>query len=117
MSEDPVQRTEFNAAMEGIRTELSRLGRSQELMAADTSKSLTNLFELHRQCGQRREMKAFSEGVEVGRVNTLFEEVSELKTDKRANTLFRRTIMTGTSVALISSLIAIVVSYINRAPK
>jgi hypothetical protein len=104
MSDQPILSGEFNAAMDGLRRTLGHIEKSQDAMNA----RIDDLTLLHRTCTARREAKAFSDGLEAGKVKTLAADVAELKEDKKISMAFRRSFIGALAVSLLASLFAMV---------
>jgi len=100
MPGDPIQSGEFNAALQGIRDQLSRMEKKSDA----TDRRIDDLFALHRDCADRREKEAYQRGMEAGKVKTLVNDVNELREDKKTSITFRRWFIATAALSLLASL-------------
>lgn len=103
MPGEAIQSGEFNAALQGIRDQLSRMEKKSDA----TDRRIDDLFALHRDCADRREKEAYQRGMEAGKVKTLISDVNELREDKKTTVTFRRWFIATAALSLLASLFSL----------
>ena len=107
MSDDPIRSGEFNSAMEMLRQSIMRIEQQSEKRHDATDRRIEGLYGLHADCTLRKEGRAFSDGMEAGKIESLSSRIDDLESDRKNTIAFRRTIMVGVLTSLLGSIFSI----------